>query len=241
MEFDTCHRGRDSIVAQLRLPFPKFYSSVPPGGLLMRRSPHPARGRVRRVAGAVAAVVLFAGGVTACGNDGPADTLKDFLTGWRNGTLDKVGFVTADGSRISADTVLDQLQSLSGDLTRAPLVLTARGEPKKTGDIATSSVKLDWTLPGGAPWSYESTVRLTQRGGKGWQIIWEPSIVNSELTTGDKLRLRRVASQRASILDNAGKPLIAPRTVVTVGVTPQGVKDLPGLTKELDTAFKKVG
>jgi cell division protein FtsI/penicillin-binding protein 2 len=205
----------------------------------MRRKPHTARHRVRRFVGATAAAVLLAGGVAACGSD-PGDTLSDFINGWRGGDLSHVGFVTAQGAPIPAAKVLDQLQTLSGDLVKLPLVVKAQGAPKEVGDTASSTVKLDWTLPGGAPWSYESTVRLA-KSGKDWKVIWEPSILNSELTLGDALRLRRVATDRAGILDGTGKPLVTQRAVVTVGVTPNGIKDLPGLTTALDTAFKKIG
>jgi cell division protein FtsI/penicillin-binding protein 2 len=207
----------------------------------MRRLPPSAGRRFRRVVGAGAAIVLLAGGVAACGKDGPADTLDDFLAGWRSGNLDKVGFVTADGSGIAARDVVDQLQSLSGDLAKSPLVLTREGEPKVTGDIASNAVKLDWTLPGGTAWSYESTVRMTKRNSDGWRVIWEPAIVNREMTTGDKLKLRRVAPDRSSILDRDGKPIVTKQPVVTVGVTPGKIKDLAALTKSLGSAFDKAG
>jgi cell division protein FtsI/penicillin-binding protein 2 len=207
----------------------------------MRRKPQPARDRLRRVVGVGAATVLLAGGVAACGQDAPSDTVDDFLSGWRGGNLAKVGFVTADGSRISANDVFDQLQSLSGDLAKMPLVITRLGKPKVTGDIASSPVKLNWTLPGGgAPWSYESTVRMTKQNSDGWRVIWEPTIVNSELSTGDRLKVKRVPPDSASILDAAGQPLVTKQQVTTIGVSPEKIKDLPGLTKALDTAFKKV-
>jgi cell division protein FtsI/penicillin-binding protein 2 len=210
----------------------------------MRRSPQPARGRFtagRRAAAILATVVLLTGGVTACGKAGPSDTLNDFIAGWKNGDLSKVGFVTADGSAIAAPQVLDEINSLSGDLPQSSFLIAAVGEVKETGEIASSAVKLDWTLPGGVPWSYESTVRMTDRGSDGWRVIWEPAIMHSELTSGDRLELRRVAAQRAGILDAAGKPIVAPRAVVRIGVSPDRITDLASLTKSLDAAFKKAG
>jgi cell division protein FtsI/penicillin-binding protein 2 len=207
----------------------------------MRRSPQPARDRLRRVVGAGAATVLLAGGVAACGSSGPDDTVDAFLAGWRSGNLSKVGFVTADGSRIAANDVFDQLQSLAGDLAKMPLVLTREGKPKTTGDIASSTVKMSWTLPGGgAPWAYDSTVRMTKQGSDGWRVIWEPSIVNGELSAGDKLKVKRVAPERSTILDGAGQPLVTKQPVVTVGVSPEQITDLAALTKGLAAAFKKV-
>ena len=207
----------------------------------MRPLPPSAGRRFRRVVGAGAVAALLAGGAAACGQEGPADTLDDFLAGWRRGNLDKVGFVTADGSGIAARNVVDQLQGLAGDLARSPLVLTREGDPKVTGDIASNAVKLDWTLPGGAAWSYESTVRMTKRNSDGWRVIWEPTIVNQELTAGDKLKMRRVAADRSSMLDRAGKPIVTRQPVVTVGVSPEKIKDLAILTKALGKAFEKAG
>jgi cell division protein FtsI/penicillin-binding protein 2 len=120
-------------------------------------------------------------------------------------------------------------------------VLTRQGKPKVTGDIASTAFKLDWTLPGGTPWSYPSTVRMTKRNSDGWRVIWEPAIVNSELSAGDKLKVRRVAADRSSILDATGRPIVTKQPVVTVGVSPEKIKDLPGLTKALDNVFRKAG
>ena len=48
-----------------------------------------------------------AGGLAACSKDGPDDTLEAFLAGWRGGDLSKVGFVGADGGKVSANEVVD--------------------------------------------------------------------------------------------------------------------------------------
>jgi cell division protein FtsI/penicillin-binding protein 2 len=194
----------------------------------------------RRVTAVAAMLTLVSGGLAACSKDGPDDTVKDFLTGWRNSNLSSVGFVAADGSKISASDVVDQLHALSGDLAKQSLVLTAVGAPKTTGDIASSTIKLDWTLPGGAAWSYDSTVRLTKQGSKGWRVVWEPAIVQSELQTGDKLGVRRVAAQRATIQDAAGRPIVTARNVVVVGVSPEKITNLAQLQKDLAAAFKKI-
>ena len=212
----------------------------------MRGTTQPSGGR-RRVAGTarravatLAAVALIGGGVTACGKEGPGDTLSAFLSGWKSGDFADVGFVAPDGTRIAAAQVTDEIAALSGDMPRESLVVTTAGEPTVTGEIASNPIKLDWTLPNGSPWSYQSTVRMTERGADGWRIVWEPAVVHSELTTGDRLELRRVTSKRAGLLDGNGKPIVEPRPVVTVALDPARITDLPALTKELDRAFKKI-
>jgi cell division protein FtsI/penicillin-binding protein 2 len=212
----------------------------------MRRTSQPVAGHrrfagtARRAVATLAAVTMIGGGVAACGKDGPEETLATFLAGWKSGDFAKVGFVTADGSRIPAAQVADEINALSGDMPQESLVVSAVGRPKVTGEIASNPIKLDWTLPNGTPWSYQSTVRMTERGSDGWRIVWEPAIVHSELTTGDRLELRRVTSKRAGILDAAGKPIVEPRPVVTIALDPQRITDVPALTKALTKAFKKI-
>ncbi len=65
-----------------------------------------------------------------------------------------------------------------------------RGRRGREGS-ATATVNVDWTLPGGTHWTYPSTVRLTQGNDDVWQVIWEPTVVNAKLKSGDQLGLRR--------------------------------------------------
>jgi cell division protein FtsI/penicillin-binding protein 2 len=205
-----------------------------------RTGPYRA-GRGRRATAALALLMLMAGGVAACSSpDGPEATLDAFLTGWREGNLDKVGFIGADGSTFPAQQVLAAIKGLSAKVAERPSALRAQdGDPKMTGNIATMAITVSWALPGGTTWSYPSAVRLAE-GKQGWQVIWEPTIVHEQLTDGDELTVRRLPSSRAGVLDNAGRALIAPRPVVAIGVTPQRITALPALTKSLDEAFRSI-
>ncbi|AGL20537.1 penicillin-binding transpeptidase domain-containing protein [Actinoplanes sp. N902-109] len=195
-----------------------------------------------RAAATLTCLALAATSITACsGSDGPGDTVDAFLAGWRKNDFSDVGFVTAAGSKISADDVAKQMPTLTGDLSKAPLQLATAGKAKETGDNATEPIKLSWTLPGGATWAYQSTVRLTKHNTDGWKVVWEPAIVQSQLTDGDSLELRRKAAERGDILDAAGKPLVTPRPVVTVGVSPERIEDKTKLIKDLGAALKTVG
>lgn len=198
-------------------------------------------GRAGRVVAAMTGLLLLTGTVAACSSaDGPDDTLGAFLKGWRLGDLSKTGFVSADGAKISATDVFTQLRALTGELKDATLVLAAQGDPKETGDIASAPVKLDWTLPGGIPWSYQTTVRLTKRDTDGWQVVWEPAILHSELTAGDRLELRRKTADRADVLGLDGNPIVTQRPVVTVGVSPEKITNAADLFKRLDPILKSI-
>ena len=209
--------------------------------MLTQRSRSCRPGRRARIAGALAALVLLPGGLAACSSsDGPEQTLNAFLSGWRAGNLDKVGFIGADGAAFPAEQVLSSIRSLSGQLASTPPTLKAsESEPKVTADVASTEISVSWALPGGTTWNYRSPVRLS-KGEQGWRVIWEPTIVHSQLTDGDQLALRRLPAARAAILDNAERPLVTPRPVVVIGVEPQRITALPTLVKQLNAAFASI-
>ncbi|WP_173076922.1 penicillin-binding transpeptidase domain-containing protein [Phytohabitans rumicis] len=190
----------------------------------------------------VMSVVLAAGVLTACSSgDGPDKSVDAFLSGWRSGKLDAVGFVDPVGAKIPAADVTAQIRALSGELVDNPPALKRDGEPKVTEDIATSTVTVDWTLPGGAHWTYPTTVRMSKGKDDAWQVIWEPKVVHEQLTSGDSFAIRRETAERATILDGAGQPIVESRAVVTIGVEPQAISEAAALTKDLGAAFKSVG
>ncbi|MEU7610363.1 penicillin-binding transpeptidase domain-containing protein [Micromonospora sp. NPDC049204] len=204
--------------------------------------PRPLRPNpVRRVAAALTAALLMAGVLVGCSaDDGPEGSLDAFLAGWRSGDLQAVGLIDPTGSKLPSTEVSRQIKELSGELAATPPTLTRRGEPKVKADIATTTVQVEWKLPGQTPWTYDREVRLAKGDDDQWQVIWEPKVVHEQLTEGDRLALRRDASTRAGVLDAAGQPIVTPRPVVRVGVQPDGVTDLGKLVKDLDAAFKAI-
>ncbi|WFE52114.1 penicillin-binding transpeptidase domain-containing protein [Micromonospora sp. WMMD1155] len=204
--------------------------------------PRPHRpNHARRRTAALTAAVLTAGVLAGCsGDDGPERTVDAFLSGWRSGDLQAVGLIDPTGSKLPSADVTREIKELSGELAATPPKLTRRGEPKVTADIATTTVQVEWSLPGETRWTYDREVRLAQGDGDQWQVIWEPRVVHEQLTKGDRMALRRDAGARAGVLDSAGNPIVTPRPVVRVGVQPDGVADIKDLVKDLDAAFKAI-
>ncbi|SIR66924.1 penicillin-binding transpeptidase domain-containing protein [Micromonospora avicenniae] len=202
---------------------------------------HPGRTRPSRRLVALTATLLAAGALTACSDeDGPERTVEAFLSGWRSGNLQAVGFVDATGAKMPADEVLKEIKELSGELAATPPTLRRQGDAKITADTATAGFQVEWTLPGNTRWAYDRQVRLAHADDGQWQVIWEPQLVQEQLTPGDRLGLRRDPGPRAGVLDAAGKPIVEPRPVVRVGVQPEQVSDVPGLVKKLDAAFRAI-
>ncbi|WP_327024361.1 penicillin-binding transpeptidase domain-containing protein [Micromonospora sp. NBC_01739] len=202
--------------------------------------PHRQRHQWSRLAATVACLVASAGLVACSGEDGPERTVDAFLTGWRSGDLNSIGFVDPTGAKIPAGTVVQEIRELSGELVDAPLTLARQGEPTIVQNTATATVRLEWTLPGETTWTYDRPVRLTQGRDDQWQVIWEPQIVQEQLTRGDRLGLRRDRAPRASVLDADDQPIVAPREVVRVGLQPSEVTDVKAVTRELEAAFRAI-
>ncbi|GAB3944394.1 penicillin-binding transpeptidase domain-containing protein [Micromonospora vulcania] len=202
---------------------------------------HHRPNRARRRIAALAATLLAAGALAACGgDDGPQRSVDAFLTGWRKGNLQAVGLVDATGAKLPAGQVMQEIKDLSGELAATPPTLTRKGEPKITKDTAVATVRVEWNLPDKTRWAYDRQVRLAQGDDDQWQVIWEPEVVQEQLVDGDHLGLRRVSAPRGALLDAAGQPIVAPRPVVRVGVQPSQVTDIKKLVKDLDAAFKAI-
>ncbi|MGC5020507.1 penicillin-binding transpeptidase domain-containing protein [Micromonospora sp. DT47] len=199
------------------------------------------RTRVRPALAGLVATVLAAGVLAGCSErGGPEQSLDAFLAGWRSGHLDAVGFVDPTGARLPAAEVAKEIKDLSGELAATPPNLRRTGDAEVTRNVATATIRVEWALPGKATWAYDRPVRLRQGDDDQWQVIWEPQVMQEQLTEGDRLALRRVPAARAGVLDAAGQPIVAPRPVVRVGLQPSEVTDVTALTTQLDAAFKRV-
>lgn len=197
--------------------------------------------RLRWSAALTAALVLTGTALTGCSSDdGPERTVDAFVDGWLAGDVSTIGFITPAGQRLPATDVGEELAALVGDLSDTPPQLRRDGEADVTADIATSSLAVEWTLPGDVRWSYTTSIRLRQAADDGWQIIWDPAIVHEQLATGDRFQLNRLAPRRGPVLDGAGEPVVAPRDVVVIGVQPSEVVSPDALVDDLDAAFRAI-
>ncbi|MEH1013962.1 penicillin-binding transpeptidase domain-containing protein [Micromonospora sp. CPCC 206060] len=199
------------------------------------------RHRPPRLRAALACLALAGAALVGCSSgDGPEDSVDAFLSGWRSGNLNAVGFRNPAGDRVSADEVTGQLRELTGGLPKSPPTLKRTGGATVTGNTANATIRVEWALPGDVTWGYDRPVRLVRGGDDRWQVIWEPQLVHEGLTSGDRLAVRRDPAPRAAVLDAAGTPIVAPRPVVVVGVQPNQVEDPGALVKSLNSAFRAI-
>jgi cell division protein FtsI/penicillin-binding protein 2 len=190
------------------------------------------RRRSPTLAALIAVVALLASGCfLSKDKPGPDDTARAFLDAWSSNDVARATGYTDNGS--AATAAIQQFDKALGSGAR---VTTTLG-PVTTQDDnhATAAYTAQWQLPGiGTPWRYGATLPLV-RTGDAWGVQWKPEDLHPKLTaaTLPSLTVAHVLPDRAALQDAAGTPLFARTDVVTVGVQPSKVTDLPTLAARL--------
>jgi cell division protein FtsI/penicillin-binding protein 2 len=108
---------------------------------------------------------------------------------------------------------------------------------KQDDDHASAAYSASWALPAVAgPWTYSGTLPMV-RGDSAWKIQWAVSDLHPKLVQGRKVRVVRALPERGALQDSAGQPLFTAAKVVTVGVEPRRVTNLPALAAALAAAL----
>jgi cell division protein FtsI/penicillin-binding protein 2 len=187
----------------------------------------------RRAAAALAAVALTATGCSLFGKDPKPDpAARAFLDAWGRGDVAAASGATDDSSGAAAllQGIKDSLRPVKGELVAA--------EPRVDGDHATVPYHAAWTIPGiSDPWTYDGRLSMVKQGD-AWTVHFEPADLHPQLAAGQRIAARRQLPERAALQDGSGQPLVVPTPVVTVGVEPGKVKDLPQLAGQLAAALK---
>ncbi|MBB5869955.1 cell division protein FtsI/penicillin-binding protein 2 [Allocatelliglobosispora scoriae] len=195
---------------------------------------------LKRAAALACTLILSTATLVGCSDDpSPDDPLALFAAGWSAGQFDsKLAFASPTGQAVNPSTVADELKAYGGTLGKPVVKVTGKATGSETA--VTGPITVDWALPGGQHWTYPSQVRLT-KAGENWQVVWEPKIVHEKLNPGDSFATRSLTALRGDVIDAKGQPIVSKQPVVTVGIEPRKVKDLPTLLLVLDGEFKKVG
>ncbi len=108
-------------------------------------------------------------------------------------------------------------------LDPATPTVTLAGVDEQEGDqVETAVATLDWAWEvEGHRWSYASTADLTRDpevDDLGWQVQWDPSVVEPSLVEGETLEVTTAAAPRAYVLGARGRPLVTDRPVLRYGI-----------------------
>ncbi|HEX6344651.1 penicillin-binding transpeptidase domain-containing protein [Umezawaea sp.] len=153
---------------------------------------------------------------------GPAAVAKDFFVALAAG--DTATAAAQTDAEQAAVPVLDSVKAGMGPATVAAVVGSAS---TATADdtAATVAVDLAWTLPGGAPWSYRTTVDL-ERDATRWRVHWTRAVLHPRLAEDQSLKFLPLSGDGA-LLDRDGQPVPADTGAYASAIMP-GVRTAVG-------------
>ncbi|MFI5909999.1 NTF2-like N-terminal transpeptidase domain-containing protein [Dactylosporangium sp. NPDC051541] len=199
--------------------------------------------RLRGILLLLGALTLVAPLTAGCDGDdkpSPDDRFTALLDAWRK--ADFAGFgtlLTPQGRSLDAAAAKELLAGTEGDLSARRPTLTPHGKAKIQAADATLPVGVEWTLPDGRTWAYDTTLNARLLGQK-WQVYFDPSTVHPKLEDGQHLAVRTTPAKRGRITAADGTVIVSDMPVVYVGVEPQRVPDVPALVQRLDVLFRSI-
>jgi cell division protein FtsI/penicillin-binding protein 2 len=148
------------------------------------------------------------------------EELTSFAAAWSKRSFTTPGILF---SGATSDVVQAQFAKATAGLGSGPVKVKA-DDVRRTGDRATATAHVTWTLAGGVDWSYDVpvTTERAETGGDRWAITlprghaqWHP-----ELGAGDTLVATRTWGDRGTLLDRDGQALTPIGKVYPVQIDP---------------------
>ena len=175
----------------------------------------------------VLAAAALALTLVSCSGDKPSpdDAAATLAEGLAKADVSGSAFTAGTGEQVNSE--LDALLADMGPLRPAVTVAGVEEDPEDK-DAASAKLAYAWDVDGDSrpDWNYESTVRLERGDDDEWLVRWAPSVVFSSLADGDRLARTTVAPPaRGDILDRSGAPLMAPRSVLRIGINKPDVPE----------------
>jgi cell division protein FtsI/penicillin-binding protein 2 len=189
---------------------------------------------VIRVGAVVAGGLLIATTGSGCFSDPSAmPAVRDFLIAWQVGNYPAAAkHTTGDATAVAA-----ALRQVPEQLDAASLRFSL-GHIDKDGDRAEAAfgVKVDLG-ENREPWFYNGRLHLKRIGGE-WKVEWSPSVINPNLTDGERLAVITESQPRAPVQDASGNSLLATVDADMVGVYPASLRDRDRTLEELAKTTK---
>lgn len=188
----------------------------------------------RSRAATVAALALVLGGCGPFGDDGSAqaeqvaDTLARALAQAQGPEADGLGAVDfapdADAAEDPAEVAEGILEGVGEPAS------VSVGDVEVVDDAATLTLEWAWEREAGT-WSYRTEARLSRPSSQeasatgGWQVEWDPALIEPSLVEGERLREVRLPAARGDILGAGERPIVEARPVLRVGVDRTGLSE----------------
>ncbi|GAA3462570.1 penicillin-binding transpeptidase domain-containing protein [Saccharothrix longispora] len=195
---------------------------------------------------AVGALLVWSGGEPAAGpargtagrpeRVGPAEVARQFMTAVATGQAAQAAALT-DAADAAGAAITRTKQGMPGIGFHARLA----PEPAVPAGGTGTSIDADvtWTLPGGAPLAYRTTVDL-RLVDDTWRVAWSPTLLHPRLAEGQSLAYGALPGDGA-LLDRTGAPVAEGFAPVVMGSVRRAVGPLTGTPGWRVTAVDAAG
>jgi cell division protein FtsI/penicillin-binding protein 2 len=140
-----------------------------------------------------------------------------FAQGWAKRSFAKPGLRFTGSTPQAVDAAFT---TATQGLGTGPVTVQVTGM-QRSGDRATGTLHVSWTLAGGVSWAYDTPVSAA-KAAQGWAIAlptkasqWQP-----RLSAADRLTAIRTWGNRGNLLDRVGQPLMPLGKVYPVQLDP---------------------
>jgi cell division protein FtsI/penicillin-binding protein 2 len=201
-----------------------------------------------KASAAVAALVLAASVLAGCGSKSSLppeqEVAQQFLSELGKANTTGASVLTTDpGAAAPVMAAFVGALRQGDDTAKVSGALDVTSLSGRTASAATAQFSATWTVPGVTQkWIYTGALPMTKSapatGGKSaWLVNWATSDLHPKLGTGSSISIVRTQAPRADLDDSAGTPIFTSTAVVTVGVVPNQMTDVPGEAATLAAAL----
>ncbi len=165
------------------------------------------------------------------------DAARAYFKAWNAGDYDAMYATLAPSRRatMTADQFAARYKSFVDEATINKVDATfVSAQENGTEAEAKFHVVFDTYTVGS--FEQDNTMAL-RRDDSRWGVLWSPSLILSQLTTGGDVHLYPLASARADLLDRRGRPLTFPQKQVVVQVVPGEMKNESAVLSALGRVF----
>ncbi len=165
------------------------------------------------------------------------DAARAYLKAWNAGDYAAMYATLAPSRRatMTADQFVARYKSFVDEATIKQVNATFVSAEENGNDAEAKFHVVYETYTVGS-FEQDNTMSLRRDDGR-WGVLWSPSLILSQLTTGGDVRLYPLTSARADLLDRRGRPLTLPQKQVVVEVVPGEIKNESAVLSALGRVF----
>ncbi len=165
------------------------------------------------------------------------DAARAYLQAWNAGNYAAMYDTLAPSRRatISADQFVARYKAFVAEATIKKVEATLVSVDEN-GNDAEAKFRVAFDTYAVGSFQQDNTMAL-RRDDNRWGILWSPSLIVSQLTTGGEVHYYPQTSARADLLDRRGRPLTLPQKQVVVEAVPSEMKNENAVLSALGRVF----